>query len=329
VGEGARPGRGQRRTNRKRSWRSRCRNGRGFGASARAHAARKRTRPSPRKGSGKPPGKQLGSPGHGRTQKLAVTDHCAHRPENCAACGAVLAEDAESQAYTAWDEIDIAPPVEGRIGLMFSVTRHTLLEVRCACGHVSRAMPWRAPPDAQWEKVELGEWRLVGPRLAGVIVLLALRMRLSRASIRELLREVFDLSLSTGVIDETIREAGRGQLPAGGCPGRRHRAGGAVCTSMKTSWSEIRRAAVVVGAGQHLYGAVPHRPHVPREMLEKRPCRTAIPAFSSATVYVRLPKNWEKPPALLAPPDCASCAGLAESSDGRVSRVGQRDGKLS
>lgn len=53
----------------------------------------------------------------------------------------------------------------------------------------------------------------MGPRLAGVIVLLALRMRLSRASIRELLREVFDLTLSTGVIDETIREAGRASLP--------------------------------------------------------------------------------------------------------------------
>jgi transposase len=45
-------------------------------------------RPSPREDSGKRPGKQAGSPGHGRTQKLAVTDHCAHRPESCAACGA-------------------------------------------------------------------------------------------------------------------------------------------------------------------------------------------------------------------------------------------------
>jgi transposase len=51
--------------------------------------------------------------------------------------------------------------------------------------------------------------------LAGVIVLLALRMRLSRASIRELLREVFDLTLSAGVIDETIREAGRASLGGG------------------------------------------------------------------------------------------------------------------
>ena len=170
-------------------------------------------RPLAKKGSGKRPGKQPGSPGHGRSQKLAITTRCEHRPELCAACAAALPADAASQAYTAWDEVDIAPPVEGLIGLTFRVTRHTLLEVSCSCGHVSRAQAWRAPADGQWEKVELGEWRLVGPRLAGVIVLLALRMRLSRASIRELLMELFDLTLSTGVIDETIREAGRASLP--------------------------------------------------------------------------------------------------------------------
>jgi len=69
----------------------------------------------------------------------------------------------------------------------------------------------RAPADDPWETTERGEWRWLGPRLAGVIVLLALR--LSRASIRELLREVFDLTPSTGVIDATIREAGRTSLP--------------------------------------------------------------------------------------------------------------------
>lgn len=97
-------------------------------------------RPSPGKGSGKPPSRQPGSPGHGRTQELAVTATCEDRLESCTACGLVLAADAGSQAYTAWDEIDIAPQVEGLIGLMFSVTRHRLLEVSCACGHVSRAL---------------------------------------------------------------------------------------------------------------------------------------------------------------------------------------------
>jgi hypothetical protein len=33
------------------------------------------------KASSKPRGKQLDSPGHGRTQKLAITDTCEHRPE--------------------------------------------------------------------------------------------------------------------------------------------------------------------------------------------------------------------------------------------------------
>ena len=169
--------------------------------------------PSRKNGSGKRLGKQPGSPGHGRSQKLAITDRCEHRPETCAACGAVPSADAASQAYTGWDEVDIAQPVEGLIGLAFRVTRHTLLEVSCSCGHVSRAQAWRAPADGQWEKAELGEWRLVGSRLAGVIVLLALRMRLSRARIRELLMELFELTLSTGVIDETIREAGRASLP--------------------------------------------------------------------------------------------------------------------
>jgi len=48
----------------------------------------------------------------------------------------------------------------------------------------------------------------VGPQLAGLLVFLGLRMRLSRARIREGLMELFGLMLSTGVIDETIREAG-------------------------------------------------------------------------------------------------------------------------
>lgn len=90
-------------------------------------------RPSPRKGSKKWPGKQPGSPGVGRTQKLAVTCRCSHRPESYAACGEALAEDVESQAYMAWDEIDIVPPVEGSIGP--SAARRRVLEVCCAGGH--------------------------------------------------------------------------------------------------------------------------------------------------------------------------------------------------
>ena len=164
--------------------------------------------------SGKKQGKQPGSPGHGRTQKLMVTDTREHHPGFCAACGKEIAVGSGVLPYTAWDEIDIAPLVEGEIGLRLSVTRHLLYEGNCvSCDHDSRAQTWRAPADGLWDKVELGQWRLVGPRLAGMIVLLSLRMRLSRAGIRELLVELFGLYLSTGVIDQTIREAGRASAP--------------------------------------------------------------------------------------------------------------------
>jgi transposase len=170
--------------------------------------------PTVPKPSNKQAGKQPGSPGYGRTQKLAVTGTCDHRPESCTACARTLSADAPSKRYTAWDEIDIAPPVEGRIGLMFLIIRHYLLETNCDhCDHVSRAQPWRSAGEHEWERVELGEWRLVGPQLAGLIVFLALRLRLSRPRIREALMEMFGLLLSVGVIDETLREAGRASFP--------------------------------------------------------------------------------------------------------------------
>ena len=86
------------------------------------------------------------------------------------------------------------------------------------CKHLHlRACDARLPPyaldDQFWDQVELGEWRLIGPRLAGAIVFLSLRMRLSRARIREFFVELFDLQLSTGVLDETIREARRAVAP--------------------------------------------------------------------------------------------------------------------
>jgi len=183
-------------------------------------------RPATQKRSGKRPGKQPGSPGHGRSQKRVITARCKHPPEICAACGTALSAGAASQADTAWDEVDIAPPVEGLIGLTFSVTRHTLLEVSCSCRHVSRALPWRAPADGQGQTVEPRSWRLAaGPRLAGVIVLLALRMSLSRASIGERLMEMFDLTLRRNRRNDP--GSGPRHSAAGGRPGGRHRAGSA------------------------------------------------------------------------------------------------------
>ncbi len=160
----------------------------------------------------KKPGKQPGAKGFGRTQKFAVTGEQAHRAAACTACSDPLPGDAPSQAYAAWDEIDIEVLPEG--GLRLNCTRHTLLDITGGCcGHTTRTLPCRAGADALWDRVGLSEWRLVGPNLAAVIAMLSLRMRLSRARIRELLHELFGITLSIGVIDQTIREAGRACAP--------------------------------------------------------------------------------------------------------------------
>ncbi|MEF8726948.1 MAG: transposase [Accumulibacter sp.] len=49
--------------------------------------------------------------------------------------------------------------------------------------------------------------QMLGPRLAGLIVMLCLRYRLSRAKVQELLCELLGLQLSAGLIDQTIRQS--------------------------------------------------------------------------------------------------------------------------
>ena len=161
--------------------------------------------------SGRKPGQQAGSPGHGRTQKLLVQAVVHRHPEVCAACGAALT--AGGSAYTGWDTIDLMPLAPGEAGLKLGVTRTVLHEAGCACGHHTRAGHDQAPPDTAWEDVALGEWRLLGPRLTAVVALLTVRYRLSRVKVKELLAELFGLHVSTGLIDHTLREAGRAVAP--------------------------------------------------------------------------------------------------------------------
>jgi transposase len=149
--------------------------------------------------------------GHGRTQRLLVHEELHRHPNVCAACGAPLL--AAGPAYTGWDTIDLIPLAPGEAGLKLGVIRHVLHEAGCACGHRTRADHDRAPPDTAWSDVALGEWRLLGPRLTAVVVLLTVRYRLSRVKVKERLAELFGLQVSTGLIDPTIREAGRAAAP--------------------------------------------------------------------------------------------------------------------
>ena len=87
------------------------------------------------------------------------------------------------------------------------------MEQRCGCGHLSRAQPHRAGGDAAWQGVDLGEQRLLGPRLAALVVFLCLRMRLSRQRVRELMQVLLGLELSVGLIDQTVQQAARAVAP--------------------------------------------------------------------------------------------------------------------
>jgi transposase len=263
------------------------------------------------------PGKQPGAPGFGRTQKLAATDTRVHRPEHCAACGAVRDALAAAHAYTAWDEVDIDAQAEGQIGLRLTVTRHQVLEVRCRCGHASRAVPWRAPADALWDKVELGEWRLIGPRLAGVIVLLALRMRLSRARIRELLMALFALSVSTGLIDQTIREAGRASAPLEEALVVEIQQAAQLHVD-ETPWPEAGTLLwlwTLVSASAVLYQIGPRSAAMLENVLEER--FGGILISDGYGVYRAWPNRLRCWPHLLR-----KARGLAESTDGRIARAG-------
>lgn len=156
-------------------------------------------------------GKQPGAPGYGRTQVFPATCWKTHHPSTCAACGVALSEHS-AVACNGWDQLDLVPPAD-HVGLALQCTRHTLYETRCQCGHVTRARAWRAGADNDWGHTDLTEWRLAGPHLAAMIVMLALRMRLSRARIQEFFQVFIGLELATGTIDQTIREAGRAALP--------------------------------------------------------------------------------------------------------------------
>lgn len=112
-------------------------------------------------------------------------------------------------AYTGWGTIDLVSLQPGEAGFKPGVTRGVLYEATCTYGHRTRAGHEQAPPDTAGSDVELSEWRLWGPRLGAVVVLLTVRYRLSRVKVRELLAELFGLEVPAGLADQTIREAGR------------------------------------------------------------------------------------------------------------------------
>ena len=165
----------------------------------------------------KRPGRPLGAPGYGRTQKLEPTVHEYHHPECCAGCHRLFSEHdhAGATAWTGWYTIEICPlsTNHGQLGLRIEVTQHTLMQCTCQCGHVTQAIALHSDKSSLWEGVIISEQRLLGPRLAGTVVYLSLRMRLPRAKVQELLFDLFGLEISTALIDQTIKQTARSVEP--------------------------------------------------------------------------------------------------------------------
>jgi hypothetical protein len=159
-------------------------------------------------------GKQPGAPGVGRTQVHTAQETLIHRPSVCAACAEALPGDAPSVAYAGFQSVDLVWGDPEQPGLRLQVTDHRYHEIRCACGHCTRARPGEGlVGDPTLEPVALSEWRLVGPGLATLIVALHLRFRLSRRRMREFLHDWLGLSLSVGTLDCTLREAAAATAP--------------------------------------------------------------------------------------------------------------------
>jgi hypothetical protein len=161
---------------------------------------------------GQPPGRRVGAAGHSRTQRLPIDAEQTHVPTRCAGCGQPLTATHESRAHNARYEIDLIQPGAGGTGLLLQQTKHTYMERHCACGHWTQALPGRCDAEGEWT-VALTEWHLAGPVLVAFICALSLRMRLSRARVREFLSDWLGLELSTATINHCIHEAGRAVAP--------------------------------------------------------------------------------------------------------------------
>lgn len=134
-----------------------------------------------------------------------------HYPTHCHLCGATLHLDLHtSVAHNGLYKLDIDRGREH--GLHFTHIKHVYHDVTCTCGHVSRCAPQRSEDDPNWQ-VSLSEWHLCGPTLISFLVCLNKSHHISCQRIRLFCEDWFGISLSKGVINQCIREAGRAVEP--------------------------------------------------------------------------------------------------------------------
>jgi transposase len=155
--------------------------------------------------------------------------------------------------------------------------------------------------------------------LASLLVLLTLRYRLSRAKVKELLAELFGLHVSTGLIDQTIREAGRAvepleeQIVA-------HIEQATLAHADETSWPEAGQLLwlwvfVAPHAVLYLVGHR-HKEMVENVLSERFQGDFMTDGYRAYRSYLKRLRCWAH---LLR-----KLVGLAESTDLRVSGVGRQ-----
>jgi hypothetical protein len=159
------------------------------------------------------PGRQRGSPGFGRSQKLEAITTQHHTCGVCRVCGENLTP--VEKAYTGFQTINLEFGHTPAPGVQLMVIRHLYYRGRCPqCGLDNCTEPWRAPADAfDWHQVGLTEWRLIGPDLAALIVYLSMDMRVTRRKIKQFLWDVLGLQLSLGTLQNCIVESARALAP--------------------------------------------------------------------------------------------------------------------
>lgn len=162
----------------------------------------------------RPPGRQIGSTGFGRSQRLAVTDLKQHFCEQCNGCDVAL-PNVGQQAWAGFYSVDLVFGDTAAAGLQLSNTLNRYYQCDCSvCGLTNRTEPYRHSPNSlEWDKVELSEWRLIGPSLAALIGYLCMDMRLTRRKVSVFMNDLLGLQISVGSIQNCIVESARALSP--------------------------------------------------------------------------------------------------------------------
>jgi len=171
------------------------------------------TAPEPVNPGKRHPGKQVGAPGFHRSVPLSAEQIVPHYPQHCAACGAPLQIAENLKPYKGFYVLDLE---KNDAGFRVVCSLHHYYAAVCTCGHVTAERPGKgyiSELEGRKKDLQLQEEVLVGPMLATFIASLSVRYRISRRKIQEFLLDWAHTSLSVGVIDRCIREAGVASLP--------------------------------------------------------------------------------------------------------------------